>query len=286
MKKYSLFLLCFLLINTYLFSQEDVLRPNWTEFKKSETATQGSSPWAFGFEIGLNYNMYSADMTWTPQLPSPLLSVFESGTGISPYIGFFIDYTINETYGIHTKLQYNTISIGNDKNGLADCEDLNLQTFRKMNVNAEYETDFNYIVIEPLLRINFNESWFALVGPSLQLGVGNLNTTYTQRILDENCFYTNDLGEQTKSLEISTTEDFNTNRLGLNLGLGFIHRLSDKVSISPQLHFHFMPGRTFKSEFDVEDDTQFFTEGRSFVDLTNRNMNSLRFSVSIWFDNF
>jgi hypothetical protein len=124
MKEFMLLVLMLSFISNAAIADEDVLRPKGKPDGYYENVEDDyvfkRSPLALGFEVGGNYNMFSQDISYNPQLNNPVGADQESATGISPFIGVFADFSFNEKFGLHLKLQYNNVYISNTANGLMD----------------------------------------------------------------------------------------------------------------------------------------------------------------------
>lgn len=285
MKNIILIALLISLPAALLFSQEDVLRPEGKPGGYGEAVYDdyefSGSPFSIGFEVGGNYNMFSQNLSWDPPLTDPIIESTEDGSGLSPYIGVFADIPINYMFGVHLKLQYNSIFYSNSGTGLIDGYDNNTGTYNEIAAELEWDNSFAYFNIEPSLRINLNKGFFALIGLSLQVPVSEVTQNTTATILEEGYTF------QATGTEVNTVEtssDILNTRMGLNLSVGYKHHLSNSMYLVPQLHFQFMPSKVTDDQVDGEDTTKQFTEGISTFNATDRQMHHLRFSLALWFD--
>ena len=164
MKNIILIALLITLPAALLFSQEDVLRPDGKPGGYGEAVYDdyeySGSPFSIGFEVGGNYNMFSQNLSWDPPLTEPIIESMEDGSGLSPYFGVFADIPINYMFGVHLKLQYNSIFYSNSGTGLIDGFNSNTGTYNEIAAELEWDNSFAYFNIEPSLRINFNKDFF------------------------------------------------------------------------------------------------------------------------------
>src|SRR5690606_21947130 len=95
-------------------SNEDVLRPNG---RPDDQQHQGKRNRAFvlGIEGGVNINMLSQGLSYSPNQPVPNSpeSVLGSGTGISPELGLFADVRIAPRLGLQFRVAYDAKSASN-----------------------------------------------------------------------------------------------------------------------------------------------------------------------------
>ena len=138
----SFFLAVFIFCQVELFS-EDVLRPRDNSPSKgsgeySLTGFDSRSPISFGLECGANLNLYRGDINvnqryidninrWLSNNGydifyyfNDLFYVFESGFGVSPHLGFFVDIPINEKAGIGARVNYDVRTFGAKKDASGD----------------------------------------------------------------------------------------------------------------------------------------------------------------------
>lgn len=283
-KLFISFITILLLMSTA--KSEDVLRPKGkSSMDNALMPANNQTPFYFGLEIGANYNIFSPDMNWEPQIFNSPLSVLEEGSGLSFYAGVYFEIPFADNQSIHTKIQYSNYSFGNEKNTIGECiifdEFGNAQEIRAMDLRTEYDQSINFVVIEPLYKLFFVDDIpiFFMIGPSIQFGVGTSEATFSQTILDEDCFFTDEFGNQTQFNSVTTTDDYSEIRLGLNFSLGYEYYV-DGFVIAPQLHFSLMPTSIFEDE-SVIDDTRPNLDGESVLSLTNQNLNSIRFSIAV-----
>jgi hypothetical protein len=284
MKAILSLLLVFFLLTNISVSDEDVLRPKgkpegYYGDVKEDYQFKGL-PYALGFEVGGNYNMFSQDISRDIQLDDPILDYLSDANGLSAYVGVFGDFSFNEMFGLHVKLQYNMVSFDNKGTGLIDGTNINDGTTRLIPSEFEWDNNFSYFNIEPSLRINITPEFFALVGLTAQLPISNVTGDISQRSLEDGYFFQN--GESEQSFEID--QDILNSRFGLNLTLGYKILMSDNISIVPQLHLHYFASKIIDDETDIPDNTQPFTNGVALTNYENKTLNHIRLSVALWFD--
>ncbi len=272
------------------YSQEDVLRPKGRV--GGGFSSPSGHPWALGLEAGLSYNKYGADLNWTDGISgnstdaNSVYNVFESLSGLSPHVGFFVDYDINRTFGIHVKFLYNQFKYSNNSDGIVDFYDPTTFPSTYLGteiVNLEVEDSYNFLSFDPSLRINANEKLYFLLGPSFNYGIGTRTNQYdfTKKDTDINFVGENATGENSSS--IAASEDFKTTRYGINLGAGYKFKISDDIYLAPQINYNL--DITSYNNQQFLNDNQTLTEGIKILNLSNQSVNQLRFSVTLWFEN-
>jgi opacity protein-like surface antigen len=275
------------------YAQEDVLRPN-NSFGSggSDYATQNATPWALGIEAGLSYNLYSADLAWVdgftglPTTTISVFNVFESLDGISPHIGAFADYDIDDIFGIHLKLLYNAVKYGDSESGIVDFVDTqNNDAFLGTGLaTMEIENSYQFLNIEPHLRINATPELYFLIGPSFQLGLGSVETTTTYTENEDFVTYNAALPDEGSSSKTGTTSaDFSDSRIALNIGAGYKFKISEDVFIAPQLILDF--GLSKYDDMSIENTNQQISQDAKVLFITNQTVHQIRLSATLWFEN-
>lgn len=282
-----------------LSAQEDVLRPRGRiEGSVQKTDMAKDSPWAFGVELGANYNMFSQDVNWDPQIDNSIFDVYSEGDGFSLVLGGFIDYSLTDKIGIHSKLLYDTKDFSNNTTGSVDCptyESGVLVDFTVTDADIEFDYNLLYFNIELLLRYEAIENLQLFIGPTFQFGFGDVDATESIT-LDENndCFFYENVFDPTsnrsKTTAVQSTLENASARIGLSLGLGYQVNVTEKVFIVPQLFYQHVFTELFQESTAI-DDTQAIRrflageqELESVVTTENSMLHSLRFSVALWFD--
>ncbi len=197
LKFIALLLVFTLTLSLNIFAQEDGIRPHW---------------W-FGAGLGLNYNIYSSDITKLNGLQtSP--SAFKKGSGAGLYIGGLIEYRPTVMWG-------GFLNLGYDGRG-AD--------FSEVNSN-KLSASLNYISIEPNLRFNpIGEGFYLFVGPKLGFNVSK--------------------SFEYDSINVTRSGDFSGVRgtlFGGQIGVGYDIPLTSKekewqIELSPSIGVHFGQG--------------------------------------------
>lgn len=288
--------ICLLFIASFLYSSsvyadEDVLRPKGKPagyYETEEDYLFERLPFAFGFEVGGNYNMFSQNITYSTPLNNPTLGQLTNASGLSFYIGLFGDVNINKTFGLHLKLQYNQVYLMDEATGLVDGTLFDENTgqiieTRLTSSSMEWNNSFSYFNIEPSLRINITDKLFGLIGLTAQFPISNITGEFTQTALEDGFFYYDENLQPVKSRTFEVDDDALNPRYGLNLSLGYKANISKNFYLVPQIHFHYFASNFSDDELMVSDTSQEFTNGISFVDITDKSLNHLRFSVAFWF---
>lgn len=276
----------FLTANTY--SQEDVLRPKGK--KSSISSSSSRTPWALGLEAGIGYNMYSSDLSWRdaltdrPTSANSVFNVFESMSGLSPHLGFFVDYDIDKTFGIHVKFLYNQFKYSGDSDGIVDFFNARTSDYLGTeSVNLKLDDCFNFLSFEPHLRINANEELYFLIGPSLNYGMGTRTNelTYTKEETEIDFVGDDVINENLRVTSVSN--DFKSTRYALNIGAGYKFEVDDNLFVAPQLMLNY--GLTSYNDEELPNINQAFTEGPKILTVSNQAINQIRFSITLWFEN-
>jgi opacity protein-like surface antigen len=288
MKKIVLIIIAASLMTMSSYSQEDVLRPNGRAdggFTKSS-----KNPWAIGLEGGLSYNMYGADLNWFDSFGDPtnansVFNVFESFSGMSPHFGIFVDYDINQMFGLHLKLIYNSISYGNDQDGIVDFRDSQTGLYLGTGIaNMEVTEKYSFFNIEPNLRINATDDLYFLLGPSFQFGMGTQTSDIIYTENEDFVTYNSELpdaGQSTKAE--SASRDFTESRIALNIGAGYKFKVGNNLYLAPQLVYNL--GLTTYDDAALENINQQMTEGVKILNISNQSVNQIRLSITLWFEN-
>ena len=266
----------FLTATTY--SQEDVLRPKGKI--SSSSSSSNRTPWALGFEGGLTYNKYSTNLSWIDANGDEttylgIYDVVKSIDGLSPHFGVFVDYSINETFGINLKLLYNSVKYSGSKTEPFDFYDINTSTYLGTeNVTYDYDENYSFINIEPHLRINATKDLYFLVGPSIQFAAGDL--VFNNKHTKEGTDFTFVNNENEINEQLTGT---NKSRVALNLGADYKFNVSKNISVAPQLIYSMG-----LSDLESLDATLELTDPYARI-LSNRTLNQIRFSITLWFEN-
>jgi hypothetical protein len=289
MKKIVLIIVAASLMTMSSYSQEDVLRPKGRVDDSSPT-NSGKRPWAIGLEGGLSYNKYGADLNWRDGITgesttaNSVYNVFESLSGLSPHIGFFVDYDIDKTFGFHVKFLYNQFRYSNNSDGIVDFFDASSTVYLGTEiVNLEVEDKFSFFSFDPSLRINANEQLYFLVGPSFNYGIGTRTGQFDFTKEDTDINFVGPNATSDNSSSVSASQDFKSTRYGINLGVGYKFEIAKNIYLAPQLNYNM--DITSYNDQEIFNDNQSFTEGPKVLTVSNETINQLRFSITLWFEN-
>lgn len=292
--KYIYFVFSLLILSVLTSSAqsgEDVLRPRGMKLQtESRMIEETPSPWAFGIEAGINYNMYSQDITYDPiAIPNSVFNTIESGDGIAPFFGFFLDYSLDRTFGLIFKVQYDMKNFGATENAIIDCSEFDEITgeilgYKPLEVEVDWESEFAVINFELLFRANLTTEFFLTLGPSVQLPIADATVTTTSTIDENNdCYYYDEEGNGTKRIENVADMSYYA-RAGLNIGAGYMLHIAPNMYLIPQLNFQFMPTLLHGGETTIDASRENTLGITPFVTNENALLHSLRFSVALMFD--
>ncbi len=196
----GLLLLFSITLSLNIVAQDEGIRPHW---------------W-FGAGLGLNYNIYSSDVTKLNELQtSP--SAFTKGSGAGLYIGGLIEYRPTVMWG-------GFMNLGYDGRG-GDFSDVNSGGVHKLSASL------NYISIEPNLRFNpIGEGFYLFLGPKLGFNVSK--------------------SFEYDSLGVTSSGDYSNVRgtsFGGQIGVGYDIPLTSRekewqIELSPSIGIHFGQG--------------------------------------------
>jgi hypothetical protein len=285
MKIVSLFLLVLCMSLSASAQDEDVLRPrgsNSSNARRGSSSSSSSTPMIFGIEAGLNYNMFSQTMSGLLQ-NSPYI-MYQSGTGISPLIKFFLDVEVANNFGLQFKIAYDQKSFGRTGNGIIDCQVLG-GAVTQVPVTTEYTDKITYFDITPQLRWNITPELVLLVGPTAHFQSGSTSSTSTFTIPEsEQCFFKFGTANQSKTLT-STTDSSNVTspRFGAQIDLGYKFPLTTSISLVPKIGYQYM-FTPVNDDTSFMDDSRFISTGAApVVKITDRTLHSLQFTLGLWF---
>jgi hypothetical protein len=224
MKKVLLSLpILWFLLNYFVIAQEDVLRPRMDSQLKSNYKEAG---FYIGFEAGLNFCFLS--QTISPNA-APVFETIKSASGIAPFFGIIADFPINESFGIQTRLNYDSKHVSNSGSGI-DYATIGDITFSHP-MDLTVEQDIKYISWSILARINATNELFFTIGPTIQLKSGDIETNWNPLVKDGMNLWNfpfwgdpakNGLGLSGTSGTAKTIESGAINtRVGLELGVGY-----------------------------------------------------------------
>jgi hypothetical protein len=276
-----------LLSASMLFAQEDVLRPKGKPSgngSEESYTTYKKKPFTLGFEGGLNYNMFSADLSWNPALQNSAYNAYGSGKGFSPYFGVLVDIPFNNEFGIQFRgsldWKYFKNNFTGDANAVADNGQLVYG-----NLDISYNVTALYGGLGALIRWNITPNLLIMVGPIIQFPMGNFTQEETWTALSDNLYLIDPTTlNHVKILTSKTNEPNVNNRFALEFDLGYKLNISRNIWLVPQARFQY--GLTKLVEDISGQDITFRLPDYTFSDITdkNRKLHSLQFVLSLWFD--
>ena len=287
MKIVSIVVLCILMTSNLYSQDEDVLRPRGVRNDQSRANSSSSSsktPLILGIEAGLNYNMFS--QTITGLVPNSRFAVFESASGISPLVGVFLDVAIADNLGIQFKVAYDQKYIKNTKDAIIDCQIFGVTgSIVDAQISGEFTNTVSYIDLTPLLRWNITPELFLLVGPTVHLQIGNGSGTFTETITSSgDCYFNFGTPDSSKTSTL-TFDSLGTvsPRIGAQIDLGYKIAVSPTISLVPKVGYQYMFTKLASDEVGTDNSRQLSTGLVSPFTATNKILNSLQFTLGLWF---
>ncbi len=296
--RFTAFILIFLVSLTFVYSQEDVLRPKGKPGGYDYTFDR--NPFIIGFEGGLNYNMYNQTLAWddnyyeilgVPNHPT-VFDGLESANGLSPHFGVLLDVPINNTIGLQARLSYDMKNYGTTSNGF-DWAYFNDFGYLEELMNLEVDATSAYLTFTPLLRINANENLFFTIGPTFHFLMGDVETTWRPTVVDRTATLDQFIfwdrvgaaGQYTADFKTSSAdvnEQAFSTRVGVEAGVGYKIPVSNGIYLVPQGRFQYM----FTKQME---DTYWYTLNDIFEEVvfqttTDKMLHSLQFALAIWFE--
>lgn len=289
----TIIVLVFMKYNFSFAQDEDVLRPHGNKANGNSKVQQNAksistskSSIIIGLEGGLNFNMFSQTMNGLT--PNSRFAVFESGSGVSPFFGAFIDYGITNNIGIQFKLAYDNKKYGNSKDAIRDCQVVDQSNGTVNIVDAQvtgnYTNSISYLDITPQLRWDATPELFVLIGPTIHLQIGKSSLEFEENIssLGE-CYYNYGTVNQSKTTKISLESDATVStRIGTQIDVGYKLPISKNILLVPKIGFQYMFSKSDVDE-TASDDTKLYTTGIVPFTAINKSLNSFQFSIGIWF---
>lgn len=291
-------------------SNEDVLRPNG---RPEDQQHQGKRRHAFvlGIEGGVNINMLSQTLNYSPNQPVPNSpeSVLSSGTGISPELGLFADVRIAPQLGLQFRVAYDAKSASNTKSdGIVEGTIIQSGTieggtpFTEGTVESHYSIAMSAVSLGILARVNIAPNLFATVGPIANIAVGDITRTDRLTVKEPEDFnilvdyegvpgmYKEITRETTVSQNILPAvgtgnyegSTYSTSRIGLEIGLGYRFPLSNTVFIAPNIRYQYF-FTNLTSGYDGNDISKSFSLGEVPMTFDPAKLNSLALIVQLGF---
>ncbi|MBI3260284.1 MAG: outer membrane beta-barrel protein [Ignavibacteriae bacterium] len=274
---------------------EDVLRPHGggRMGASSSNSSSSSTPIMLGIEGGINYNMFSQTMSGI--VPNSRFAVFESGSGVSPFIGAFVDIGLAHNLGLQIKLAYDQKNFSNTKDAIRTCQYIDPilgPQVTNANVTGEFTNSITYIDITPQLRWNITPEFFILVGPTAHIKIGSASQTFTETISSDGaCFYNFGLPTQSKTFQVSSDSVAVTStRFGAQIDVGYKIPLSPSIFLVPKAGIQYMFTKLAEDEAAIDDskavsDPNSPTGYTGLVPFTanDKMLHSLQFSLGLWF---
>lgn len=271
-----LFLICY--STSGLFSQENVLRPK-SPAKSIDTYEASTYKIRVGLEAGVNYNMFSQDITWLSEIPNSIFNVFSSASGISPYFAAVLDFPIQPKLGFQLRAAYDGRNYSNTYTGIVDCN------MEGIIVDAPVESKITItgadLSVSALLRYDITNEFVVTAGPMFLSSLGKYQQETILTSIGDECFF--DYPFDPKKQVTSTEEIENINsRFGIDLGLAYMIEVSEGVYLAPTVRFNYV----FSNITDTQDEidaTRENTIGSSPITSTNAKLHALKFGIGIWF---
>lgn len=292
-----LLLCCVLLVQQLpAIGQEDVLRPNG----RARSSSSSSSPEQTipaddepglvirgGIEGGMGINLYQKSIEGI--LSTSPLSLFESGSGLSPLSGVYAEVEVSPTFALGLRVMSEEKVVDGSKNGLLqDCivtDEYGTPTqITVVLMSGEFTQTITYITITPTARFNVMNNVFVQVGPTIHLPEGDLRTTTTFTIDPaDQCFFNFGQLDQSKVRTVTDVDSNPSMRVGLDVAIGYRLHIGNNFEIVPRLGYQLMV-TPLDSETTGEDPTRINTDppARSFV-ARGASLNSLQATLALWF---
>lgn len=267
---------------------EDVLRPHGGGKMggRSSNSSSSSTPIMLGIEAGINYNMFSQTMNGL--LPNSRFAVLQSGSGISPFVGAFIDIGLTDKLGFQVKLAYDQKKFGNTKDAIIDCQVVdpvlgNISVV-DASISGEFTNTISYIDLTPQLRWNITPEFFMLIGPTAHFQLGNGSGTFKETINSQgDCYFNFGTAQQSKTSQINFDSlGTNTPRFGAQIDVGYKIPVSHSIFLVPKVGFQYMFTKLSEDESSFDNSKQLST-GLVPITATNKLLHSLQFSLGLWF---
>ncbi|MBU3700265.1 MAG: hypothetical protein FGM33_09725 [Candidatus Kapabacteria bacterium] len=282
----------------HVTAQEDVLRPNGRvnitpTAEESSSARERRSASAElvvrgGIEGGLGLNMYSKTISGI--ISTSPLSVFSSGTGVSPTYGVYAEIGITPTMSVGLRMMVDQKSVTGSKDGLLQDCIVNDEYGVPVRVTvASFRGEFTnvqtFFAFTPVLRFDLADNFFAQVGLPIHLPTENQQITSTQTIdPSDECFFNLGLPNQSKVNTVRTEETiYPSVRFGLDAAVGYRLPIGEGLELVPRIGYQLM-FTPFDNESTGTDGTRASTDppARDFV-ANAASLHSLQATIALWF---
>jgi len=296
-------------------AQEDVLRPNGRPGAIGGTSSSTSTsraPFVIGIEGGANFNFFGQGYTSDPVIENSPEAALESGFGVSPEFGVFVDVGLSRTIGLQFRLAYDAKAASGSKDGIIDATPQGVVegpgggrvdgfTITPMDVTAEHSLTANNLAIALLLRADLTENLFVTFGPIMHMVMGDVTRTdKVTKIGPEDTWITVDYDlnpGQYDMIERETTvaqnllpnasglnsvAEYATSRFGLELGLGYRFALSKSIYLAPNLRYQYM-FTPMNGEFAAVDLSQPFSQSTAALTYDPSTLNTLALIIQLGF---
>lgn len=277
---------CCLVVATTALAQEDVLRPHGRAGGDDGTSSfrtrTSKTPVAVGIDAGINYSFFSQDLSATGQ-PEDIQKIFESGTGIAPFVNAYLDIGISRSVGIQLKIGYDAKKFGNDGTNTENCSIYQRDEFGNIigftdtlaTVDNEYTVSPSFVALGVLARIDFAKNFVGTIGPIVHFSAGKPVEKITRTIQSpDSCYFNFRTPEQSRTLHAEgDVENSVSPRFGMELGVGYKIPLAPSVALVPKVGFQFFFSKAFK-------DGVLESGGTSDV---NTQLHSVQFSIGLLF---
>ena len=294
--------------------EEDVLRPHGKPLSAEERSKFSWAnhpekvPFMLGIEAGMNYNMFSQDLSRTLEITDSPNNVLKSGSGISPFFGFLIEEALSSNLAIQLKFMYDTKKYSNNVAAAVDAVDANGTTILNLPLQAEYDASVNYISIDPTLRYSLSNNFFLTLGVNFQFMSGDLvrNDKLTKTDPENtNTWLNSDYALQpgqysmiSRSINKATDFlppfnlgpgffsspliDYSSSRTSLEIGAGYLFDLTRTAALAVQARYQYAFS-VLNPSFSVTDVSRSPSARSSDVTYENAMLHSLQLSLGLWF---
>lgn len=267
------FIILLIITNTNLKADEDVLRPRGKSDAELAYYKGSSLPLIFGFEAGVNFNIFSQTISWNPNYRSfTIFDCLNSGTGFSPHFGFLFDIPISKKLSFQARISYDRKSFGNS--GLGTDTVL---SYSIVNIGVGWDLTNDYVATAFLLRYNIDNNWFATFGPTIHFMTSNLKVNKSGNtgfggISPDDCYYY----QFVDSVFLMTKSP---TMFGLELGFGYKFPITQDIFLVPQARFQLSLSQMFE-EAGIND----IFRNVSVIEFTKRYSHSLQLAIALWFN--